>query len=257
MENTMSLDSILSIQLYSLRKFGDLAPQLRLARSAGFRQVELLGCHLEDPEETRHLLEEHQLTAPSAHIPLDALRHDLQGTIRAARAIGIRRLYMPALPAHERQGDAGHWHHVGRELGDMAARIADEGIRLGYHNHHWELEPMADGRPALAHFFEAAGPKLAWEVDIAWLARGGADPNGWLLKERARIDAAHVKDIAPTGQKQDEGGWTDVGAGILDWRALWRACLDAGATLMIVEHDDPKHPAAFVQASFNFLAGRE
>lgn len=251
----MSLDNILSIQLYSLRKFGELAAQLRLARSTGFRQVELIGAHLREPEETRRLLEENELLAPSAHVSLDALRHDLTGTVEAARVAGVTRLYMPALPAEERHGDAAHWRRAGAELAAMAHRVREVGLSLGYHNHHWELLPLEDGRPALAHFFEGVGDApLGWEIDVAWLARGGADPNGWLAAERARIDAAHVKDIAPPGENEDEDGWTDVGSGVLDWPALWRRCLDAGATLMVVEHDDPRHPAAFAQASLEYLA---
>ena len=250
----MSLDDILSIQLYSLRKFGDLAAQLRLARSAGYRQVELVGSHLHDPEETRRLLDENELAAPSAHVSLEALRQDLEGTVAAARAAGVQRLYMPALPAGERQGDAAHWRRAGAELGNMADRVRNAGLALGYHNHHWELHELEDGRPALAHFFEGAGAApLAWEIDVAWLARGGADPADWMSRERARIDAAHVKDIAPAGQNKDEDGWIEVGGGVLDWAALWRDCREAGATLMVVEHDDPKHPAAFAQASLDFL----
>ena len=250
----MPLDNILSIQLYSLRKFGNLNACLTLARSTGFRQVELIGSQLQDPDQTRRLLEEHELSAPSAHVSLDALRQDLPATLRAARAIGVGRLYMPALPAGERQGDAAHWRRAGSELGGMAGRAADEGLPLGYHNHDWELEPMADGRPAIEHFFEGAGPDLGWEVDVAWLVRGGADPIAWLDRERARIDAAHVKDIARPGENQDEDGWAEVGGGTLDWSALWSACTNAGATLMVVEHDDPRHPAAFTQASFDHLS---
>ena len=64
---------------------------------------------------------------------------------------------------------------------------------------------MEDGRPALAHFFDGAdGHPLAWQVDVAWLARGGANPSEWLAKEKARVISAHVKDIAPAGQKTDE-----------------------------------------------------
>ena len=62
-----------------------------------------------------------------------------------------------------------------------------------------------------------------------------------------------MKDIAPAGQNRDQDGWADVGAGVLDWRDLWRACRDAGARWMVVEHDKPKDPARSARASFAFL----
>jgi sugar phosphate isomerase/epimerase len=69
----------------------------------------------------------------------------------------------------------------------------------------------------------------------------------------SRIVSAHVKDIAPDGQNEDQDGWSDVGAGILDWHELWRACREAGAKTMVVEHDKPANPAQTARASYAFL----
>ena len=48
-----------------------------------------------------------------------------------------------------------------------------------------------------------------------------------------------------------------VGAGVLDWRDLWRVCREAGAEWMVVEHDKPADPAQTARASFNFLRSIE
>lgn len=251
----MNPSQILSLQLYSLRNFGDLDAQLDAARDAGYRLVEAVQSHLDDADAVRAKLDARGLAAPSAHVSLPALRRDLPGAVRAARVLGADRLYMPALPADERGGDAAQWRHAGRELGEMALRAGDGGMSLGYHNHAWELAVMADGRPALAHLFEGAdGTPLTWQADVAWLARGGADPMRWLAEQSRRLTSVHVKDIAPAGTKQDEDGWTDVGSGTLDWPALWEASLTHGATLMVVEHDNPKHPEVFARASYEYLS---
>src|SRR5258708_30931585 len=108
--------------------------------------------------------------------------------------------------------------------------MRDEGIVLGYHNHHWELAPKDGVKTALELIFEAAeGSPLAWQVDIAWLVRGGADPKEWMERYRDRVVSAHVKDIAPQGQNEDQDGWADVGAGVLDWRCFWQVPPGAGA----------------------------
>jgi sugar phosphate isomerase/epimerase len=147
------------------------------------------------------------------------------------------------------------WRALGRELGRMSDRLRGQGIELGYHNHDWELTPKAGARTALELLLEAAeGSPLTWQVDVAWLVRGKADPKLWLDRYRGRVTSAHVKDLAPPGQNQDEDGWADVGAGVLDWRDLWQACREAGARWMVVEHDKPKDPARTARASFAFLS---
>ena len=93
--------------------------------------------------------------------------------------------------------DAAGWRAVGRELGDFTERFAKAGINLGYHNHHWELDKKDGDKTALELLFEAAGSSgLAWEVDVAWLVRGNADPTDWIERYQPIITAAHVKDIA-------------------------------------------------------------
>ena len=79
---------------------------------------------------------------------------------------------MPAVPPDQRDMAADGWRALGRELGQMSERLREQGIELGYHNHHWELAPKEGGKTALELLFEAAeGSPLTWQVDVAWLAR--------------------------------------------------------------------------------------
>lgn len=128
-------------------------------------------------------------------------------------------------------------------------------MRLGYHNHDWELAQKGDGKTALDHLFEGAGTSpLAWEADIAWIVRGGADPEALLSRYSSRVTAVHVKDLAPSGENVEEAGWADVGSGVLDWHALWPVCVASGARLMVVEHDKPADPISSITNSFNYIA---
>ncbi len=67
----------------------------------------------------------------------------------------------------------------------------------------------------------------------------------------------HVKDVVPEGQNADQGGWADVGAGMIDWARYRRESLAAGAKWLVVEHDKPLDAAASVKASLAYLAGLE
>jgi sugar phosphate isomerase/epimerase len=250
----MTVQDVLSIQLYTLRSLNDLDRILDAVADAGFRYVECIGSHLDDPATTKAKLDARGLKASSSHVGLAALRERPEALVEACRTLGIDQLFMPAVPPDQRAMAADGWRALGKELGAMSDRLRGQGIELGYHNHNWELEPKEDGRTALELLFDAAGGSpLTWQVDVAWLVRAGADPERWLERYRDRITSAHVKDIAPAGQNEDQDGWADVGSGVLDWRALWRACREAGARWMVVEHDKPKDPAASARASFAFL----
>ncbi len=254
----MTTTAHISIQLYTLRLMDDLDRILDTVAEAGYRHVETIGPHLDDAANVRARLDARGLRVSSSHVGLIALRERPEAIVEACSVLGCDRLYMPAVPPEQRQMDAAGWRAVGQELGRMAERLRQDGIQLGYHNHNWEMRPKEGARTALELLFEAAaGSPLTWEADLAWLVRGGAEPKAWMRRYSHILTAVHVKDIARPGQNEDEDGWADVGAGVLDWRDLWRAARAAGAVWMVVEHDKPKDPARTAKASLAYLQGIE
>lgn len=249
---------VLSIQLYSLRNLGDIGPVLETAARAGFRHVELVGAHLGDAEEVRKKLDGLELKASSSHVGMDQLRERPDAMLEAASVLDITELYMPAVPDNEREMEASGWRALGLELGHLSERFLKQGVRLGYHNHHWELALKEGQKTALELIFEATGSSpLAWQADVAWLVRGGVEPRAWLKRYSDRLQSVHVKDIAWKGEALEEDGWADVGHGILDWPALWQHCRDHGAGWMIAEHDKPADPGRFANRSYQFLTSME
>jgi sugar phosphate isomerase/epimerase len=246
----------ISIQLYTLRSLGDVDRVLDTAAEAGYRWVETVGSHLDDATALRPKLDARGLKVSSSHVSLAALRERPDAVAAACQTLGFTDLFLPAVPPEQRQMEAGGWRALGRELAEMTQHFQKSGIRLGYHNHDWELKPKEGAKTALELIFEEAGQSpLTWEVDVAWLARGGADPKAWIARYAERVVAAHVKDLAAAGQNAEEDGWADVGAGVLDWRDLWQSCRSAGAHWMVVEHDKPADPARTAAASLRFLRG--
>lgn len=252
----MADTSTLSVQLYSLRALGDLDRILDAVATAGYRCVETIGGHLDDAAAVADKLAARGLTVSSTHAGLAQLRERPDAVAAACRTLGFTRVYMPSIPPERRDMPGEEWTALGRELGEMARRFEAEGLAFGYHNHDWELRPKAGERTALDLLFAASeGTPLGWQVDVAWLARGGADPKALIARYADRVSSAHVKDLAPPGGNPDEGGWADVGSGVLDWPDLWRACRAAGAEPMVVEHDAPRDPAASVRRSRDYIAG--
>jgi sugar phosphate isomerase/epimerase len=250
------MNTPISIQLYSLRTLPGLTEILDTVKAAGYRHVELIGSHLDDAANVRRQLDARGLTASSSHVGIAALRERFDAIIAACKTLGFTQLFMPSVPPEERQSPEPYWTALGRELGQMAVRASDQGIALGYHNHHWELNLQADGRTALDCLFAGAGSApLTWQADLAWLVRGGADPVALMQAHRARLVSVHAKDLAPAGTLADEDGWADVGHGVLDWRGqLAQAAVANGARWLVAEHDKPNDPARFAQRSQAFLS---
>jgi hypothetical protein len=64
------------------------------------------------------------------------------------------------------------------------------------------------------------------------------------------VPAIHVKDVPHAGEGiPEELGQTIVGAGQIDWDGLWNECIEAGARLMVAEHDQPVDYARFARES--------
>jgi sugar phosphate isomerase/epimerase len=244
----LSVIDRLSFQLYSARKFPPLDSQLETLASLGFRNVEPYGALLDDHAALKASLERHGLKAPSSHVGIERLRRDRQGVVEQARELGIRLLIVPAISPEMRPRDGEGWRSFGRELAELRATIAADGIDLAWHNHDFEFRKLGDGSYPLDLMFEAA-PELRWEADIGWLEVAGEDPLAWLRKYRDRIKAAHIKDVAPAGEKADEDGWTNIGEGVIDWRRLQPTLDAARVELLVLEHDNPADYVDFARRS--------
>lgn len=234
----MSAIEHLSFQLYSARNFPPLDAQLSLLAELGYQQVEPFGGLYANLPELAEGLRRHGLRAPSGHIDLATLEGDVGRARDIAGALGTSLVVAPYLQPADRPSDAGGWRALGTRLAKVRAALQPLGLRLAWHNHDFELQPLPDGSAPL-DLMLAADPELAWEADVGWITRAGADPVAWIERYGSRIAALHVKDVAAAGAATTEDGWADVGAGTLDWNGIIAAARQAGVSLFIVEHDNP------------------
>lgn len=250
----MATDLPLAVQLYTLRRLSaDLDALLKTVAEAGYRAVETVGAHGLSAAAMKSILEAHEVEVVSSHVALDALEADLEHEVRFALAVGNDTLVVPWLPESRRPTDAEGWKELGAHLGRLGGRCAQQGVRLLYHNHDFEMN-VVDGAPALAWLADAASEAdLGFELDLAWIVRGGQDPTAWLERLKGRCPRLHVKDLAARGTAEDEDGWADVGAGVLDWEHLLRVAHAVGVEWYVVEHDAPQAPAESIRNSREFL----
>jgi sugar phosphate isomerase/epimerase len=181
-----------SLQLYTLRRplEEELSGTIRRAAEAGFTKVEPYN-FVATARELGAALKENGLTAPSGHAPL--LSRDQDEIFAAAGELGIGTVIDPHIPAE-------HWQNAediqtaAARLNDAAKKGAEYGIRVGYHNHHWELEARIEGRTALEYFADLLSPDVVLEVDTYWAAVGGQDPVELLTRLGDRVKLIHIKD---------------------------------------------------------------
>jgi sugar phosphate isomerase/epimerase len=241
------MDEKLSFQLYSARFAPSLAETFSMLAGFGYRQVEPHGALLRgQTEELAGLLRQHGMTAPTTHLGLDWLREDPRSAIAACQRIGIGTVFAPAPPQGERDKDEAGWRALGRELAGIGALLKAEGLRFGWHNHHWEYGKGSTGDTFLAAMFEEA-PDLFWQADLAWIIRGGGDPLTEIARHGSRLVACHMKDLAPAGECLDEDGWADPGHGTMDWTALAAAMRRQGDVQFVAEHDRPNDATRFAR----------
>ncbi|MDP9887566.1 sugar phosphate isomerase/epimerase [Pseudarthrobacter enclensis] len=181
-----------SLQLYTLRNAlsEDLPGTIRKVAEIGYTQVEPYN-FVATAKELGAALKENGLTAPSGHAPL--MSQDQDGIFAAAKELGITTVIDPFLPAE-------HWQKAediqatAAKLNAAAKKGAEYGIRVGYHNHAWELESTIEGRTALEYFESLLDPELVLEVDTYWAAVGGQDPVELLGRLGDRVKFIHIKD---------------------------------------------------------------
>jgi sugar phosphate isomerase/epimerase len=237
-----------SYQLYSSREFPPLEDTFAMLRGLGYEQVEGFGGVYGDPAALKAALDRNGLRMTSGHFSLDMLENEPDKVLEIARAAGMKAIFCPHIGPDQRPNTAAGWSEFGRRLAKAGEPYVKAGYIFGWHNHDFELRPLADGSVPLALMLDAA-PGLAWEGDIAWVVRGGADPLDWIERYGDRLVAVHVKDIAPNGEKADEDGWEDVGHGTMPWKSIWAALKSTPAKIYVMEHDKPNDHERFARRS--------
>ena len=223
-------ESELSVQLYTVRAAleNDFDGTLGRLAGLGFTAVEPYGFdHF--AAELKTGLARYGLSAPTTHVGL--LGGDQDAILTAAAELGIGTVIDPSVdPARWQRAD--DIAQIATELNAAAKRAADRGLRVGYHNHHFELASVIDGRHALEILADHLDPEVVLEVDTYWAYAGGADVPALLARLGDRVAALHVKDGDGT---LDKFGQVAVGSGSLP---IWDIIAAAPDALRVVELDD-------------------
>lgn len=255
----------LGLQVYTVRDQlnKDFEATMAAIAEAGYHEVELFGS-LGDrtPRQIRAILDRNGLTAPSTHMTVSA-GPDLDKQLEAWQIIGHRftavRVGAPraaGAPAGAPRTGAPPpappptpetWRRQAAALNDVGRAGQKYGVRALVHNHTEEFAPMGGAGTGYDILLSETDPALvAMELDLGWARLAGQDPIAMFRKHPGRYPLWHVKDTTglaaavarPFPERRLGAQFVPVGAGDIDYKALFAMAETAGLQHFFVEQDN-------------------
>ena len=250
----------IAIILYTVRDPAreDLPGTLRQVREAGFEYVQWSGMPPMDAADIRRHLDDAGLKAIAAHCPVEPFEEDFEAQVAHWKTVGA-----PDVAPGGMMGDCvdslDAWRRGAERLDAVGAKLREAGMRLSYHNHHWEFTrfPEDDRYKLDILYSETGAENLYAELDVGWVQHARVDPIAYLDKYAGRCPVIHVKDIGPETQPNGGPIFAPLGRGVLDWDGIIAQSKKSGVEWLIYEQDDHDgDPLESVRISYEFLASK-
>jgi sugar phosphate isomerase/epimerase len=232
-----STDPRVGLMLYTVRNetARDFEGVLRTVAELGYDGVELFTLHEHEPALVRSWLDDLGLVAAGRHAGLEELETALPALAEELSVLGTDRIAVSWIDPPETAAAA---KAVVSRIAAVAEGAHELGLKLGFHNHWGELEPLEDGVTTL-DLLSAIPAELLWlELDLAWAWAAGTDPVELLERVAGRCPLVHVKDL----RSRDKREFCPVGDGAVGYDRVLPAALAAGVEWLIVEQDEIDGP---------------
>lgn len=211
------------IQLYSVRDLTEknLDEALRQVSALGYRFVEFAGFFGHSAEDVRAMLKKYNLTVSGTHTGWQEVAERFEETVAYHKAIGNRNIIIPGADL----SDQAKLDAFVEMVNTFQPRLADEGIRLGYHNHSHEFKPNPDG--SMIHDQLVYRTKIDIEIDTFWAFAAGVDPLKLMERLKDRLRVIHIKD----GFRDGRG--MPLGRGEAPVADVYRKALEMGVPMVV------------------------
>ena len=237
------------IQMYSLRDMtkDDLEAGLRTVAEQGYKYVEFAGFFGHSAETVASWLKKYGLTVSGTHTGAAELAPDkIADTIAYHKIIGNKNIIIP-----------GHDTSTDEKLDGLIDIInyaqpilAENGIRLGYHNHSHEFLKTSYGKYVEEEIWNRT--KADIELDTFWAYNAGLDPVDMMEKMKERLTFVHLKDgFRAEGDKKAVG--VSLGSGAAPVAAVREKALSMGIIMVVKSEGCDPTGAEEVQRCISYL----
>ena len=223
-----------ALQMYTVRDQTDIdfIGTYKKVAEIGYAGVEVASTGGLTGTEMKTLLDDLGFGRAGIHCGIDALEADVNAAADYALAMESKYITCPWMPEERRQ-DAAGWKATAEKLTEIGAALHKQGLTFCYHNHSFEFQKFA-GEYGLDILYGNSCPAcLKAQLDTYWVQHGGESPAAYIKKYSGRVPLVHLKDMT-AGENPT---FTEVGNGILDWKAIFAAAEAAGTEWFIVEQD--------------------
>ena len=229
----------IGLQLYTIRDIFSKDPfgTLKQVAQIGYREVEYGGGGFEgmDHAKLRRTMDTLGLTAPSVHIGYDALLQRFDQSVTMAKTLGATTVVLPYMTDEHR--NAAGWDAALPNFNRFATELKKAGLGFAYHNHDFEFTIKPGGVSLYERLLKETDPALVkLELDLYWALHAGQDLTTLIGRLSPRLYAYHVKDMRP------DRSMAAVGAGTVDFAALFKLKASAGVRHFYVENDQAPAP---------------
>ncbi|GIO60723.1 hypothetical protein BCV73_09130 [Paenibacillus sp. SSG-1] len=228
-----------ALQLYSIKELTgtDFLGTLRKVAETGYDGVEFAGYFNTSASDLKKALDEYGLQAAGSHIGVSELTDHLDRTIEYSQEINSAYIICPGLP-EEMRNSADSYKRTAELFNRIGERCKQSGIRFGYHNHGIEFEKF-DGEYGLDLLVNNTDPDhLFIELDTYWAEHAGLRSVDFINKYKERCAILHIKDMKSLEDKRN----TEIGSGIMDFRAITAAGKQYGVNWFTVEQEEYEIP---------------
>lgn len=241
----------LAFQLYTLKEYeGGWDAAFDAVKRLGIDTIEIWsGAVPEDPDSTTSLgemrasLEQAGMKLRCGHIAMTEFDSRYEAWRDLLHDFGSTDWVIPFAKAETLD----EWLGLLPKFREMAKRLAQDGLSLGYHNHHMELVKFGD-KYVFEHLLDGM-PELKAQFHIGqFLPERGIDLPAWIKKYEGRVCSLHVND-------SNSDGPTRLGEGTCRAAESIRTALETGVDTFIFEinltqdtFDDVKRDIEFARS---------
>lgn len=216
------------LELYSVRDELKKDPDgtIRAVAQMGYQCVEFYAPYYEwdhaQAKQVRKLLDDLGLKCYSTHNDADYLRPEKIEHARDLNLILGSKYIVQAWSDPKPNPD--DWKAVADDLNGAAAKLAPDGLKVGYHNHDAEWKEVGGKRP-MDVLAAKTNASVMLQLDVGTCLEAGADPVAWIRSNPGRIRSIHCKDWSP---KSGESYSVLFGEGVADWKGIFHAAENVG-----------------------------